>query len=278
MASIDYAGDISRIITILQSHLNLWDTSNPDGKLNAISFGEQRGGNQDKATIAPPFAVITTPSQPFITKDSLGIGDNSSDPQSTVLYEIKVFAEGSLPEDAEKNLYDFIREIVDTLRANPRGKDPISLGDPKWTRSFVKDVAQNQTNRGKPVQSATITIQCQIGDSIQLVYDGMTISVLEEASSPHGWTTQNKPDDDGLADVVPISLEEKKFFKIETNPTLQSALRAKLRLPGYRAATITRNGIARNITLSMLTNLSEISIYDQIQQAVIAIAIIRDTS
>jgi len=278
MASTDYTGDITRLIAILKNNSNIFDPANPSGKLNAINFGEQRGGQQDKASIAPPFAVITTPTQPFLTKDSFGIGDNSSDPQSTVLYEIKVFATGSIPDDAEKNLYGFIKEIVDTIRNNPRGKDPILSNDPKWIRSFVKDISQSQTNRGKIVQNATITIQCQIGESILLVYDGITISVLEEINSNHGWNIQNSPDDDGLIDVAPVSLEEKKFFKIETNPTLQSTLRNKVRSPGLFSATITKNGIARNITNSMLTRISDSVVYDQIQQAVIELQIIRDTS
>ena len=277
--TIDYTGDINRLITILKSKLSIWDPSNPTGKLNAINFGEQRGGGQqEKASIAPPFAVITTPSQPFLNKDSFGISDGSTDVQDTVLYEIKVFATGSLPEDAEKNLYNFIKEIVTTLKANPRAKDPIPLNDPKWIRSFVRDISLGQANRGKLVQNATITIQCQVGQSIQLIYDGVTISVLEEISSPHGWTTQNVADDDGLIDVAPVLLEEKKFFKIETNPTLQSTLRGKLRSPGYKSATITTNGTARVITNSMLARISDSVVYDQIPQAVLELHLIKDTS
>ena len=236
-------------------------------------FGEDSAKIHDQSH---PYALVTTPDRPFQTKDTFGVGDGSSDPQHTVQYLIRVFAKEGRPQVAEKFLYGFIKKIVDILKANPRLKEPVGLTDPKCIRSLVDIPRLGQ--RGEEIQSAELTITCQIGELIELIYDGTAISVLEEVNSPHGWNTTNSSDDTGLIDVAPVFLEETKFFKIETNPTLQSTLRGKLRSPGYKAATITKNGTARAITFSLLTRISDIVSYDQLQQAVMELQIIKDNS
>ena len=275
MTSIDYEGDIDRITAILKHAANgLYPSvSAGDGLLRNVLFGEDSKKIHDGTF---PYALVTTPDRPFFTKDSLGVGENSSDPQHSVQYLIRVFTREGRPQVAEKLLYGFIKKVTDILKANPRLKEPVGLTDPKCIRSFV-DIPRLE-KRGEEIQSVEITLTCQIGEIIELVYDGTTISVLEEVNGPHGWNTTNSSDDTGLIDVAPVFLEEKKFFKIETNPTLQATLRGKIRSIGYKAATITTNGTARAITFSMLIRISDIVSYDQISQTIIELDIIKDNS
>jgi len=269
MASIDTTANINRIIEILKN----------DTALSAIirnfQFGEDNYEVHDGVF---PYILVTTPNQMITTNDTFGIGDNSSDVQTTTHYQIKCFVLGNDSENAEIQKYDILKLIIDILRNNPRLKDPVLENDPKCIRSKLLPAENNEKSRGKENQGFTITLQCQIGDTIQLVYDGLTISVLEEVNSLHAWTTTNHSDDDGLIDVAPTFLEEKKIFKIETNPIIQSTLRTKIRNIGLFPATITKNGIARVISSSMLTRISDSVVYDQISQAVIQLNIIKNTS
>lgn len=273
MATIDYDSIINRIIAVIKSNSAIWDTGNPTGKLRSVQYGEDSYKIHDKPTA---YALVTTPDRPFITGDRFGIGESSTDPQHTLHFLIRVFVKEGRPQKAEELLYGFIKEITDTLKANPRLKDPDTSTDPKCIRSYI-DIPRLE-QRGEEIQSIEIQLTCQIGDAIELVYDGTTVFVLEEVNSPHGWTVNQIPDDDGIIDVAPVMLEEKKFFKIETNPTLQSTLRSKIRSPGLKSCTITRNGTARNIANSMITRMTDLVVYDNIPQSVIELQIIRDTS
>ena len=83
MVSIDYEGDINRIITIIKSNTTIWNPSSPTGKLRSVQFGEDSYKVHDNAM---PYCLVTTPDKPFFTKDSFGIGDGSTDPQHSVQY------------------------------------------------------------------------------------------------------------------------------------------------------------------------------------------------
>lgn len=274
MTSPDYTNDILRIIEILKADTAIYTLPVTEGKLREIYFGEDSAKVHDQGR---PYALVTTSNTPFLNRDQLGIGDGSTDPQISVQYAVKVFVKNGKPQKAEELLYDFINKIVTRLKATPRLREPAGLTDPKCIRSFVR-IEPDRDTVGKETQSATIVITCQVGDAIELTYGGLTISVLEDINSPHGWSTQNSPDDDGLVDVAPVSLEEKKIFKIESNPVLQESLRTDIRNPAMKPAVITTNGTVRNITLSMLTRVSELVTYDHIPQSVIEIQIIKDTS
>jgi len=132
LTSPDYKSDIDRIIEILKHAANgLYPSvSAGDGKLRQIYFGSD---SYEKHDHAMPYALVTTTNTSFLTKDSFGIGDGSTDPQITVQYVIKVFTKEGRPQKAEELLYGFVNKIVTILKANPRLKEPVGSTDPKCT-------------------------------------------------------------------------------------------------------------------------------------------------
>ena len=269
MVSVDNTAIINRILEILEDDTAL------AALIRDFQFGEDDNVVHDNPR---PYLLVTTPDRQFTSRDQLGIGDNGTDSQTSVQYQIMGFVDGKDSEKAETEKYNISKMIVDILKANPRLKEAVGLTDPKCTRSVVFSSDNTANTRGKEEQGFVLTIICQIGEDISLVYDGTTIPVLEEVNSPHGWIISNHADDDGLVDVAPVILEERKIFKIESNATLQSTLRTKLRSPVMSAMTLTENGSARNITSALLTRVSALSVYDQVPQALIEFQIIKDTS
>jgi len=135
LESIDYESDINRIIEILKDDTSIFTTPVTAGKLREIYFGSD---SYEKHDHAMPYALVTTTNTPFLTKDSFGIGDGSTDPQITVQYVIKVFTKEGKPQKPEELLYGFVNKIVTILKANPGLKKPVGSTDPKCIRSFVR--------------------------------------------------------------------------------------------------------------------------------------------
>jgi len=135
LVSIDYESDINRIIEILKDDTSIFTTPVTAGKLREIYFGSD---SYEKHDHVMPYALVTTTNTSFLTKDSFGIGDESTDPQITVQYVIKVFTKEGRPQKAEELLYGFVNKIVTILKANLRLKEPVGSTDPKWIRSFVR--------------------------------------------------------------------------------------------------------------------------------------------
>lgn len=117
MASIDIAGDIDRIIAILTNNTALNDA------MRKISFGESNYLKYDEPT---PYILVTAPNRPFLTRDQFGVGDGTADPQHTAQYLIKIVSEAKDSENAEQNLYSYIKQVTDILKANPRLKEPVA--------------------------------------------------------------------------------------------------------------------------------------------------------
>lgn len=281
MASPDYKGDIERIIAILKNNTAIFDTANPDGKLNEIYFGEDNHQVHDSN---PPYALVTTPQRPFLTKDSFGIGEGSTDPQISVQYVIKVFTHhGGDPKEAEKQLYDFIKEIVTTLKANPRLKDPLEdpvgppvvPADPKCIRSFIVDVVPLSDKRGQEVQGAEILIQCQIGSQYTLDIAGFTgIPLISKPIEREVETTENIYDTARIRKNVSSITETHSFFaEMEYIEAHVAALRTQKRNRATISATLTRPSGA-TVYSGKLTEISNGASFDQLETVTIRFEVI----
>ena len=179
MTSIDNTANINRIIEILKNDTTLKQT------VREFKFGEDDSQIHDRS---PPYLLVTTPNRPIITRDQFGIGEGSSDPSSLVQYAIKIFVLGSDSENAETQLYDIIKQVIDILKANPRLKKPSTNDDPKCIRSVILSVESDTNQRGKENQNATITIQCQIGTAFSVTLPGgLVLELLSIQNSTEGF-------------------------------------------------------------------------------------------
>jgi len=224
LASVDYEGDISRIIAILKNDSGLFPVvSIGDEKLREIYFGE------DSAKIhyqSHPHALVTTSDRPFQTKDTFGIGDGSSDPQHTVQYLIRVFAKKGRPQVAEKFLYRFIKKTVDILKANPRLKEPVGRTDPKCVRSFV-DIPR-LGEHGEEIQSTEIILICQIGSQTTATLTGGLVLNLLSFNAPEGFNFDENLTDEQLRCVDASSDKGTWLLEYENTSTNEYVILALL--------------------------------------------------
>jgi len=132
--AVDYNDLINRVIEILKKNTNIWTDPHVKGKLRSITLGEEDGLIYDGAT---PYVRVTTPNKPFLTKEQFGVGDNATDPQNSIQLLVKVIVQKSDSESTERELYTFVKEIMNSLQSNKRLQDPVALNDPKCIRSFI---------------------------------------------------------------------------------------------------------------------------------------------
>jgi hypothetical protein len=247
LASPDYTGDINRIIEILKDDIDIYTNPVTSGKLRDIYFGEDNFEKHDRAM---PYALVTTTNTPFLTKDQVGIGDGSTDPQITVQYVIKVFTNEGRAQKAEELLYGFVNKIVTRLKANPRLKEPAGLTDPKCIRSFVK-VEPDRNTRGQEIQGAMIILECQIGSQSSATLTGGLVLDLLSFSAPEGFNFDENLTDDQLRCVDPSSDRGTWLLEYENTPTNDAAIRALLGTVG--TFTLTRFGVSRVIKVAYIT-------------------------
>jgi len=262
LTSIDYEGDINRIIAILKNDSGLFPAVTiGDGKLRDVIFGEDSHKIHDGSF---PYCLVTTPDRPFFTKDSLGIGDGSSDPQHSVQYLIRVFSKEGRPQVAEKNLYGFIKKVTDILKANPRLKEPVAVNDPKCIRSFVDIPLLGE--RGEEIQSVEVTLTCQIGSEFTLDIAGFTaIPLISKPIERETEITENIKNTANIRKAVsPVSEVHSFLAEMEYVEAQVSTFRTQKRNRAVISITLTRPS-GTTVYSGKLIEISNGASYDQLE-------------
>ena len=266
MASIDFAGDINRIIAILSA-----DTTLNDDAMRDIKFGESDYLAYDEPA---PYILVTATNSPFRTRDSFGVGEGSADPQHTAQYLIKIIVSTNNSENAERDLFGFVKQVTDILKANPRLKEPVGLTDPKCIRSFIFDVPLDANQRGKEKLIAVIGIQCQVGSPFTIDIAGLSgISLISKPVERETENVENIYDTARIRKTVsPIS--ETHFFaaEIEYIESVVSTLRTQKRARTTIPFTITRPS-GNTVQNGRIVEISNGAGFDQLETAVIQIEI-----
>jgi len=271
LTSIDYEGDINRIIAILKNDSGLFPAASVgDGKLRNILFGEDSHKIHDGSF---PYCLVTTPDRPFQTKDSFGIGDGSTDPQHTVQYLIRVFTKEGRPQVAEKNLYGFIKKVTDILKANSRLKEPVGLTDPKCIRSFV-DIPR-LGERGDEIQSVEVTLTCQIGSEFTLDIAGFTaIPLISKPIERETEITESTYSTARIREGMAPIFETHSFFaEMEYVEAQVAALRTQKRNRAVISITLTRPSGA-TVYSGKLVEISNGAAFDQLETVTILFEVI----
>ena len=267
MTSIDFAGDIDRIIAILRNDTTLNDT------IREIKFGESDYLEYNEPA---PYILVTVPNSPFKTRDSFGIGEGSIDPQHSVQYLIKIIADSAKDaEVVERELYGYIKQVTDILKANPRLKDPDTNDDPKCIRSFIFDVPLDADKRGKEGLVATIGIQCQVGSEFTLDIAGFTgIPLISKPIEREIQTTENIYNTARIRKgVAPVNETHSFFAEIEYIEAHVSALRTQKRNRAVISATLTRPS-GTTVYSGKLTEISNGASFDQLETVTIRFEVI----
>ena len=272
MMMMNYNDTISRLIESLKTNNVIWDGGKSSDKLQSINYGEATNLVYD---LPAPYALITVPDSPFVTKDDFGSSMPDADIQNTLLIAIKIIVDKQDSESAEKQLYHFIHQITKSIRANPRLTLPDNT-DPKSIRAAVIQPLSFE-NRGEERQIVTITIQYQVGQQITLDIAGVTgvTNVLEESTgSTAGWDTANRKDADGKIDIIPTVYSEKKYYKIEINNAMETELRNLIEA-GLPLRTVITTATGYRDVRIFLKNISPTAVYDEIHMAVIEFDILK---
>lgn len=266
MASIDFEGDIDRIIAILQNNTALNDA------VREIKFGESNYLKYDEPA---PCILVTVPNSPFKTQDSFGIGDGSTDPQHTAQYLIKIIVSSKNSENAERELYDYIKQVTDILRANPRLKEPVASNDPKCFRSFLFDVPLDAGKRGQERLIATIGIQCQIGSEFTLDIAGFTgIPLISKPIERETESTENIYDTarirKGMSTIAEIHsfLAEMEYIEAQV-----AAFRTQKRNRAVISMTLNRPS-GTTVYSGKLVEISNSASFDQLETVTILFEVI----
>ena len=270
---INYNDTISRLIESLKTNNVIWDGGKSSDKLQSINYGEATNLVYD---LPAPYALITVPDSPFDTGDDRGSSFPNSDSQNTLLIAVKIIVDKQDSESAEKQLYHFIHQITQSIRANPRLALPDST-DPKSIRAAVIQPLFFE-NRGEERQIVTITIQYQVGQQITLDIAGITgvINVLEETGgSTAGWESTISPDDDGKTDEIHTTYREVKYYLIETNSAINAELRNLLLADRPLATRITEGKTSYRDVNILINNMSPVHEFDKIQMSTIELRILK---
>lgn len=266
MASLDFAGDIDRIIAILQNNTTLNDA------MREIKFGESNYLKYDEPA---PYILVTVPNSPFKTRDSFGIGEGSTDPQHTAQYLIKIIVDSNNAENAERELYGYIKQVTDILKANPRLKEPVAVNDPKCIRSFLFDMPIDASKRGQERIIATVGIQCQIGSEFTLDIAGFSdIPLISKPIERETESTENIYDTAKIRQgASPINEIHSFFAEIEYVEAQVSALRTQKRNRAVISTTLNRPTGA-TVYSGKLTEISNGASYDQLETVTILFEVI----
>jgi len=266
MASIDFAGDIDRIIAILANNTIL------NNAMRNIKFGESDYLKYDDPA---PYILVTAPNSPFKTRDSFGIGEGSADPQHTAQYLIKIIVDSKNAEKSERELYGFIKQVTDILKANPRLKEPVGLTDPKCIRSFLFDIPIEAGKRGQERLVATIGIQCQVGSAFTLDIAGFTgIPLISKPIEREIETVENIYDTRRIRKNISSINETHSFFaEIEYINAQISALRTLKRNRAIVSTTLTRPS-GTTVYSGKVTEISNAAAFDQLETVTIKFEVI----
>ena len=138
---------------------------------------EFRFGELQKRTdiYSSPAIYVTTKTSSFQTRESIGSALPDMDGLSLIQFEIGVVvSDKPTPDDTKKTLLEIIDIIIDELRSNPQLSNQEG-NNPKFIRSVILSVEENQANRGKLIQDCIITVQGQVGNQITLTVPGVDI-------------------------------------------------------------------------------------------------------
>ena len=266
MASVDSTANINRIIQILSNDTPL------AAIIRTFQFGED---NHDIHDGNFPYLLVTTPNRPITSRDTFGIGDGNSDPQTTVQYLIKGFVLEKNSEKSETQKYDILKLVIDIIRSNPRLKDPVLLNDPKCIRSTILSVDDSPDSRGKENQGFVIVLQCQIGSEFPLDIAGFTaIPLISKPIERETEITENVYNTARIRKgVSPITEIHSFLAEMEYIEAQVSAFRTQKRNRAVISTTLNRPGSSTTYS-GKLVEVSNGASYDQLETVTILFEVI----
>ena len=190
MVVVDHLKNITRILDVIKNDPNSFDPETP-GKIISAIFGDPP--NNNKLTIQErPAVYVTTKDSIQNTRYNFGYLNINNQTQITVEYDIVILATvNSETVDAQKQLYDLIKNIQNLVNADPRftipSNQPNPGTDPIFARSVINGVKWDPKLRGKLDASVSVTLLATIGIAYSANFPGIgDVILLSKPNAPEG--------------------------------------------------------------------------------------------
>jgi hypothetical protein len=178
-----------------------------------------------------------------------------------------VFVENGDHQKAEEQLYNFVKEIISTIRANPRLTNPTSGLDPKSTRTAIIDISHIVDKRGQNIQGTSIVIQCQTGTNLQVTLPGGTVlDLLSITNSTEGFDFDANMIDN--QNRIVDSTNDKGIWLLEYENTAANEAIILPLLGTTNTITLTKQGASRVINVEFI-EINPTPRFDEIERAIL---------
>ena len=228
MPTIDNTKNIQRIVDTLLKDINVFDSGVTKGKARAVLFGDPNN-NEKLPQSMKPYIYVTTRDFLQTTSRDFGVSNVNSIYTNTVEYEIVLVADSrSKTVEAQKQLYDILKNVRISLEADPLFKDPTTGLDPVFARSVVSDIPYDTKTRGKQTTSLSIILTATIGNLFTINFPTIgIIAFLSKPASPEGIIFDEDNEQSGRRTITEKGDFGNIFGEYESTPSLDASFRAK---------------------------------------------------
>lgn len=274
MVVIDNNKNIQRIIDRIEAFVPLFDSGVTKGKLRKVIFGDL-DNEAIKAEIMLPYVFVTTRDSTQATRYSFGITDGGSQNQLTVEYEISIVASSKFKSvEAQKLLYDLIKEMRNMIAADTTFLDPISSLDPIFQRSIVSEVPWDSETKGQLITAATLVLRATVGTAFELDITGIgRLALISLPNINEGIIFDEDREADGNREITSKGDFGPIFAEYECNETTNAILRGKKgtkeNVDLYRGGVLDRTISVRFIDIQNTAS------FDEIERCVLHLEIIQ---
>lgn len=276
MVVTDHKKNIQRIIVRIEAFVPLFDKGVTVGKLRKVIFGDLEA-EAIKSEVMQPYAFVTTRNQTQATRYNFGVTDGASQTQLTVDYEISIVASSKFRStEAQKLLYDLIKEMRNMVAADTLFTDPASPGtDPIFSRSIISEIPWDPNTKGQLITAATLVLHATIGKAFELDITGITgrLALLSKPSQAEGILFDEDREADGNREVTEKGDFGSLFAEYECKEATNLILRGKF---GKKENVDLYIGGVNTRTLSVrFIDIQPTASFDEIERCVLHLEIIQ---
>lgn len=186
MVTVDNNKNIQRIIDRIKAYAPLYDKGETVGKIREVIFGKPVSKESVKQK---PAIYVTTSDAIQKTKYDFGFSNANNQGQISVAYEIVILAAAKdQVVNAEKQLYDILKNLRDMVSADPRFSDPDNPGtDQIFTRSVINEPKWDTKLKGNLINSVSVTLFATVGASFIINFPVIgDVLLLSKPNNPEG--------------------------------------------------------------------------------------------
>lgn len=273
MVVVDHNKNIQRIVDVVLDTDSLYDKGVTPGKLRDVFFGDPE--NDDKmAASQMPYLYVTTRSNLQSSRRDIGISLAENSRQLVVEYELTIVAKSDAKSiEAQKQMYDIIKNLTALTETNPTFLKPVSNDDAVFSRSIISEIPTDESMRGKLVTSIAIILLATIGSTYTINFPTIgDVVFLSRPNNPDGVLFGEDNEQDGTRVVTPNGDFGNFFGEYESTFALDAAFRAKY---GIEENITIKRGTDSRIVKAVYIEINPTHSYDSIERTILHLEIVQ---